>query len=130
MMTYYFGNRKFLCQWQQLVIWRNSVNNWRSYERTNQAIKKNMHLPCHWPPRSKWPSRSHNIVYDTLDYPDLCDQLVTQSNVKKERDIRNWKLKDVMSTRPEVTSKSKFYEIKVTVILLLPKQAWSQSDNK
>ena len=35
-----------------------------------------------------------------------------------------------MSTRPEATLKSNSYEIKLTVILLLPKQIWSQSDNK
>ena len=44
--------------------------------------KKNMHLPCHWPQRSKWSSMSHNISYDTMDYPDFCDQIVNQSNVK------------------------------------------------
>ena len=35
-----------------------------------------------------------------------------------------------MYARPEVTLKSNFYEIKVHVILLLPKQVWYQSDNK
>ena len=35
-----------------------------------------------------------------------------------------------MSARPEVTLKTNSYEIKLTVILLLPKQVWSQSDNK
>ena len=60
-----------------------------------------------------------------MDYPALCDQIVTQS-----KDIRNWKLNDVMSARPEVTVKSNSYEINFIVILLLPKQVWSQSDNK
>ena len=35
-----------------------------------------------------------------------------------------------MSARPEATLKSNSYEIKLTVILLLPKQVLSQSDNK
>ena len=35
-----------------------------------------------------------------------------------------------MSARPEVTLNSNSYEIKLNVILLLPKQVWSQSDNK
>ena len=35
-----------------------------------------------------------------------------------------------MSARPEVTLKNIFNEIEVDVILLLPKQVWSQSDNK
>ena len=35
-----------------------------------------------------------------------------------------------MSTRPEATLKSNSYKIELIVILLLPKQVWSQSDNK
>ena len=35
-----------------------------------------------------------------------------------------------MSARPEATLKSNSYEIKLIFILLLPKQIWSQSDNK
>ena len=34
-----------------------------------------------------------------------------------------------MSARPEATLKSNSYEIKLTFILLLPKQVWSQCDN-
>ena len=35
-----------------------------------------------------------------------------------------------MSARPEATLKSNSYEIKLTFILILPKQVWSLSDNK
>ena len=35
-----------------------------------------------------------------------------------------------MSARPEAILKSNSYEIKLAFILLLPKQVWSQSDNK
>ena len=35
-----------------------------------------------------------------------------------------------MFARPEATLKSNSYEIKLTFILLFPKQVWSQSDNK
>ena len=35
-----------------------------------------------------------------------------------------------MSAKPEATLKSNSDEIKLTFILLLPKQVWSQSDNK
>ena len=35
-----------------------------------------------------------------------------------------------MSARPEATLKSNSYEIKLTFIVLLPKQVCSQSDNK
>ena len=54
----------------------------------NQAIKQEYAItdvPCYWPQRSKWRATSHNILYDNMDYPDLCDQIVTYSNVKKER---------------------------------------------
>ena len=34
-------------------------------------------------PKVKVTSTSHNNLYDIIDYPDICDQIVTQSNVKK-----------------------------------------------
>ena len=46
-----------------------------------KSERNNMHLPCNWPQRSRWPSRSHGILNDTMDYPDLCDQIVAQSHV-------------------------------------------------
>ena len=108
------------------------VKNLRNYEWINQTIEKEYAFTLPLTQMSRWPSRSHHNLYD-LKFTSSTKVFKTKlwlNQTSNKSDIRNWKINYVMSARPEVPLKSVFYEIKVIVILLLPKQIWSQFESK
>ena len=96
------------------------VKNERSYERTNQTIKKSNHWHCNWPKMSRWPSGSHDILHNCkVSWISLISLTKSRLNsLKNKRDICNCKLNDVMYVRPEVTWKSELYEKKSSSFFL------------